>query len=138
MVHVAFLGLSLSIPWRCLGEPPETDDSARYPCNWLQEFLYSPPKDLEDKGISVQATLLAPSSYRWCDEWEGRGVAGREVPPFSLKPDHLRQLTKAPELVILRHDEGWVLSSDQGKLEFGTPPRPPPVPSVLARGPEIP
>ena len=45
-----------------------------------------------------------------CDEWEGRGVAGREVPPFSVKPDHPRQLTRPPELAILKHDEGWVPS----------------------------
>ena len=48
---MASLDLSFSVPWRCVGDPPETDDAEQYPLNWLQQFLYSAPTDLEDKGI---------------------------------------------------------------------------------------
>ena len=53
---VLSLGLRLSLPWHCLGEPPLVDPAGRYPHSWLQEFLYSPPQDLEDRGLAVQVS----------------------------------------------------------------------------------
>ena len=49
-VKIASLGLRVSLPWHCLGEPPLTDQSGRYPRAWLQEFWYSSPTELEDRG----------------------------------------------------------------------------------------
>ena len=126
-VKVSSLGLRVSLPWHCLGEPPLTDQSGRYPRTWLQEFLYSAPTELEDRGVSIQVSQVAPQSWEWLREWEGREVNSKEAPSASLRPEQLRQLVKEPRLVLLPHDEGLVLTKGVGNEgdEFGTPPRPP-------------
>ena len=45
------------------------------------------------QGYFGPATLLAPNSCRWCDEWEGRGVAGRGTSrvPLPSNPEELRR-----------------------------------------------
>ena len=126
-VKVASLGLRVSLPWHCLGEPPTTDQSGRYPRTWLQEFLYSPPLDLEERGVSIQVCQASPHSWEWLREWEGREVNSKEASAASLRPEQLRRLMKEPRLVLLPHDEGLVLTKGIGGEgdEFGTPPRPP-------------
>ncbi|CAE7323972.1 unnamed protein product [Symbiodinium sp. CCMP2456] len=135
VLRVPSLGLRVSLPWHCLGDPPETDSAGRYPRSWLQEFLHSVPKDLEEKGVSTQATLLAPSFSSWGHEWEGRGVAAQDVPPYNIRPDCLRQLTSMPEMTLLPHEDGRVMRAEgegnQPRPEFGSPPRPPPVEPTL-------
>ncbi|CAE7682206.1 unnamed protein product, partial [Symbiodinium microadriaticum] len=99
----------------------------RYPRTWLQEFLYSSPTELEDRGVSIQVGQIAPQSWEWLKEWEGREVNPKEAPSASLRPEQLRQLVKEPRLVLFPHDEGLVLTKGVGSEgdEFGTPPRPP-------------
>ena len=133
-VKVPALGLRVSLPWHCLGEPPVTDQSGRYPKAWLQEFLYSAPRELEERGVSVQVSQVAPHSWEWLKEWEGREVNAKEVPSANLRPEQLRQLVKEPRLVLLPHDEGLVLTKTAGGGgdEFGTPPRPPSIAVTVA------
>ena len=78
-IKITSLGLRVSLPWHCLGEPPITDQSGRYPRTWLQEFLYSSPKELEERGVSIQVSQVAPHSWEWLKEWEGREVNPKEV-----------------------------------------------------------
>ena len=80
-VLVVSLGLRLSLPWRCLGEPHAVASAGRYPRSWLQEFLYSPPQDLEDRGLAVQVTQLALQSWLWMHDWEGLLIP---APPHSV------------------------------------------------------
>ena len=133
-VKVPALGLRVSLPWHCLGEPPVTDQSGRYPKAWLQEFLYSAPRELEERGVSVQVSQVSPHSWEWLKEWEGREVNAKEAPSANLKPEQLRQLVKEPRLVLLPHDEGLVLTkaTGGGGDEFGTPPRPPSIAVTVA------
>ena len=87
--------------------------------------MYSEPKYLEETGISIQVTQVAPQHWDWLKEWEGREVKAKDTTSASLRPEQLRQLIK--ELVLLPPDEGLVLvggSSGPGE-DFGTPPRPP-------------
>ncbi|CAE7220056.1 LCP2 [Symbiodinium sp. CCMP2456] len=112
VLRVPSLDLRVSLPWHCLGDPPKTDSAGRYPRSWLQEFLHSVPKDLEERGVSIQATLLAPSSSSWGYEWEGRGVVAQDAPPFSIKPDCLRQVTSVPEITLLPHEDCRMLRAE--------------------------
>ena len=103
--------IRVSLPCNCSGEPPQTDASERYPKAWLQEFLYSQLKELETRGVSVQAVQLAPQAWQWLREWDGKGVTSVEEPPSVIKPDQVCKLLKEPQLVILGHDEGRILTS---------------------------
>ena len=108
-VLVHSLGIRISLPWHCLGEPPQTDSSGRYPKAWLQEFLYSQPKELEARGLSAQAVQLAPHAWQWLREWDGKGVTDGDGPSFGIKPDQVGRILKEPQLVVLCHDEGRIL-----------------------------
>ncbi|CAE7264558.1 unnamed protein product, partial [Symbiodinium microadriaticum] len=101
------------------------DGIRRRGCKSLCQFMYSEPKYLEETGISIQVTQVAPQHWDWLKEWEGREVKAKDTTSASLRPEQLRQLIK--ELVLLPPDEGLVLvggSSGPGE-DFGTPPRPP-------------
>ena len=122
---VVSLGLRLSLPWHCLGEPFVVG----YPRSWLQEFLYSPPQDLEDRGLAVQAG----SAILAVDAMIGMVAVSlnQAPPPLSIKPAQLCQLSSQPHLVA--HDEGRVLGGKGVPTgsDFGTPPKPPTVPKAL-------
>ena len=81
------------------------------------------PDDLEAAGISVQAVHVPVSHEKWLDDWDGAAVCptgGPVVPP--LKGEALRRLLTQPELCLLSHAEGRLLTMGRG--EFSTPPRP--------------
>ena len=76
--------------------------------------------------VSVKAVQLAPSAWQWLREWDGKSVTSSEGTAVGIKPEQVCSL-KDPQLVILGHDEGKILtgSGPMRESEFGTPPRPP-------------
>ena len=88
-VKIPALGLRVSLPWHCLGEPPLTDQ-------------------LEERDVSIQVNQVASRSWEWLKEWEGKEVRAKDTPSANLRPEQLRQLVKEPRLVLLPHDEGPV------------------------------
>ena len=121
-VEVPSLGIVLSIPWSCIGATPSTSQH-RLPAGWLTQYLNTNPDDLEAAGIAVQAVRIPESHLRWLEDWDGSAVcpAGTATLP-PLKGDQLRRLMTQPELCLLPHEDGRLLSPASG--DFATPPRP--------------
>ena len=47
------LGVRITLPWHCLGEPPQTHPSGRYPKAWLRSFSTLSPRNWRQGGFAL-------------------------------------------------------------------------------------
>ena len=79
------------------------------------------PKELEDRGVSIQVAALSPSWWLWVRSWEGKRVTSKGEPSANLDAESMAGLSKRPELSVLAHEEGRVLPKNSGVRDGGTP-----------------